>query len=83
MSNDREDIVAERPPRNQRFDGPLWATNSPNALRNGSLRQARGRQKNNDIKWLPFLDIYRTMCIAPSPDFLRALEGISALRVAA
>jgi hypothetical protein len=29
------------------------------------------------------LDIYRTMCIAPSPDFLRALEGISALRVAA
>jgi hypothetical protein len=34
-------------------------------------------------KWLPFLDTYRTMCIAPSPDFLQALEGISALRVAA
>jgi hypothetical protein len=33
--------------------------------------------------WLPFLDAYRTMCIAPSPDFLQSLEGISALRVAA
>ena len=33
--------------------------------------------------WLPFLDTYRTMCIAPSPDFLQALEGISALRLAA
>jgi len=32
---------------------------------------------------LPFLDAYRTMCIAPSPDFLQALEGISALWVAA
>ena len=28
-------------------------------------------------------DAYRTMCIAPRPDFLRALEGISALRLAA
>ena len=33
--------------------------------------------------WLPFLNAYRTMCIAPSPDFLLALEGISALRIAA
>jgi hypothetical protein len=33
--------------------------------------------------WLPFLDAYRTMCIAPSPDFLQALEGLSALPVAA
>jgi hypothetical protein len=29
------------------------------------------------------LDTYRTMCIAPSPDFLQVLERISALRVAA
>jgi hypothetical protein len=33
--------------------------------------------------WLPFLNTYRTMCTAPSLDFLEALEGISALRVAA
>jgi len=33
--------------------------------------------------WLPFLNTYRTMCTAPSPDFLQALEGISALRVVA
>ena len=25
--------------------------------------------------WLPFLNAYRTICIAPSVDFLRALEG--------
>ena len=29
------------------------------------------------------MNSYRTMCIAPSPDFLLALEGISALRVTA
>jgi len=34
-------------------------------------------------RWLPFLDAYRTMCIAPSPDFLQALEGVCALQVAA
>ena len=34
-------------------------------------------------KWLPFLDTYRTMCTAPSPDFLQALDGISTLRLAA
>jgi hypothetical protein len=33
--------------------------------------------------WLPFLNTYRTMCTAPSPDFLQALEGISALWVVA
>jgi hypothetical protein len=54
-----------------------------NTRGSGSFRQAHNRQNNSEIKWLPFLDIYRTMCIAPSPDFLRALEGISALRVAA
>jgi hypothetical protein len=26
--------------------------------------------------WLPFLDTYRTMCMAPQPDFRRLLEGI-------
>jgi hypothetical protein len=30
-----------------------------------------------------FLNTYRTMCTAPSPDFLEALEVISALWVAA
>jgi len=30
---------------------------------------------------LPFLDTYRTMCNAPSADFLQTLKGISAVRV--
>jgi hypothetical protein len=29
-------------------------------------------------KRVPFLDAYRTMCVAPSLDFLQILEGISA-----
>jgi hypothetical protein len=27
-------------------------------------------------KWLPFLNTYRTMCIAPEPDVRRAFEEI-------
>jgi hypothetical protein len=33
--------------------------------------------------WLPFLDTYRTMCLAPQPDFKRTLEGVRAMRLAA
>jgi len=33
--------------------------------------------------WLPFLNTYRTMCIAPEPDFRRVLEEIRELRLAA
>jgi hypothetical protein len=33
--------------------------------------------------WLPFVDAYRTMCLAPNPDFLRTLEGIRQLQMAA
>ena len=30
---------------------------------------------NHDQFSLPFLHTYRTMCTAPNPDFLQALEG--------
>lgn len=33
--------------------------------------------------WLPFLNTYRTMCIAPEPGFKRVLEDIRDLRLAA
>jgi hypothetical protein len=33
--------------------------------------------------WLPFLDTYRTMCLAPQPDFRRVLEEVRAMRTAA
>ena len=47
------------------------------------LQSGEASMLTHCFSWLPFLDTYRTMCIAPSPDFLQALEGISALRVAA
>lgn len=33
--------------------------------------------------WLPFLNAYRTMCLAPEPDFRRVLEEIRDMRLAA
>ena len=30
--------------------------------------------------WLPFLDTYRTMCVAPAGDFRRLLQQVSALQ---
>jgi hypothetical protein len=33
--------------------------------------------------WLPFLDTYRTMCLAPQPDFRRVLENVLAMELAA
>jgi hypothetical protein len=33
--------------------------------------------------WLPFLDTYRTMCLAPQPDFRRVLAGVRAMELAA
>jgi hypothetical protein len=46
-------------------------------------RRRRDLQRGDSVagKRVPFLNAYRTMCIAPSPDFLPALEGISALRI--
>jgi len=32
---------------------------------------------------LPFLDTYRTMCLAPQPEFLRLLEQAGDLPIAA
>jgi hypothetical protein len=33
--------------------------------------------------WLPFLNTYRTMCIAPEPAFKRVLENIRQFQLAA
>jgi hypothetical protein len=35
------------------------------------------------LGWLPFLNTYRTMCVAPEPDFRRLLEDIRELQIAA
>jgi hypothetical protein len=31
--------------------------------------------------WLAFLDTYRTMCVAPQPEFRHLLEGVRAMRL--
>jgi hypothetical protein len=28
------------------------------------------------MEWLPFLDTYRTMCVAPEPELRCLLEGV-------
>jgi hypothetical protein len=33
--------------------------------------------------WLPFLNTYRTMCLAPQPDFRRILEDVRVMQLAA
>jgi hypothetical protein len=40
------------------------------------------KSAKNEI-WLPFLDTYRTMCLAPQPDFRRILEDVLAMQLAA
>jgi hypothetical protein len=35
------------------------------------------------LRWLPFLNIYRTMCLAPDPVFRRVLQEIRELGLAA
>ena len=34
------------------------------------------------FSWLPFLDTYRTMCLAPQPEFREALEHIRSMQLA-
>jgi hypothetical protein len=46
------------------------------------LVQQRKEGKASGIKWLPFLDTYRTMCRAPEPAFRRVLEEIRELQFA-
>jgi len=36
-----------------------------------------------DIRWLPFLDTYRTMCRAPEPALRQILENVRELGFAA
>ena len=40
------------------------------------------RTAKNEI-WLPFLDTYRTMCLAPQDNFRRVLEEVREMRLAA
>ncbi len=32
--------------------------------------------------WLPFLDTYRTLCLTPGPELVRALQDVRSLSMA-
>jgi len=38
---------------------------------------------SDHTSWLPFLNTYRTMCLAPQPDFRRVLDDVRAMQLAA
>jgi hypothetical protein len=45
--------------------------------------ETENTQQYREVLWLPFLDTYRTMCLAPQPDFRRVLEDVRAMQLAA
>jgi len=45
-----------------------------------ALRNSRHDARRD---WLPFLNTYRTMCLAPRPEFWRVLEQVREMRLAA
>jgi hypothetical protein len=53
------------------------------ARRTAETKPAAKTPKDQARQWLPFLNTYRTMCLAPQPDFLRILQDIRDLRLAA
>ena len=46
-------------------------------------RFPRNMAHRDRTDWLPFLNAFRTMCLAPEPAFQRVLEQVGEMRVAA
>jgi hypothetical protein len=55
----------------------------PNPRECRTFPRERRHSRKNRCAWLPFLDTYRTMCLAPQPDFRRVLEDVRAMQLAA
>jgi hypothetical protein len=53
------------------------------AASGGVVKSATNDVRSFVPKWLPFLDTYRTMCLAPEPAFRQVLEDVRELRFAA
>src|SRR6202035_2257327 len=53
----------------------------PNPRKRRTFPCERRHSRKNRHAWLPFLDTYRTMCLAP--DFRRVLEDVRAMQLAA
>jgi hypothetical protein len=66
-------------------DCSIFVGTSQTRVASGGLAEAKklGFLLVSAIPWLPFLDTYRTMCVAPEPDFLRMLEEVRGMRIAA
>ena len=52
-------------------------------MRNLLIRRWRKGTRQKSEKWYPFLDTYRTLCLAPEPDFERILTEIRSLTAVA
>ena len=66
-------------PRKTKFARAKSRANRP--AKPGNIPSGSQYQALNN--WLPFLDTYRTMCLAPQPDFRRVLAGVLAMELAA
>jgi len=68
---------------------PVDSVRSDTALtpiNDGAIRETAGSGHSTRYSrscWLPFLNAYRTMCLAPVPDFRRILEEIPGLQMSA
>ena len=48
-----------------------------------NLSMRRLSTDSGGISWQPFLDTYRTLCVAPEPPLRRLLEGIREMQFVA
>ncbi len=68
---------------NARNCRPETGGSQPNSREYQRFSPTRKNQPGDRTAWLPFLDTYRTMCLAPQPDFRRLLEDVLAFQLAA
>ena len=86
IENWSEETAPEIYPSRDRESGTYWPetrAGQPNPLecrRFSHTCKSHGRDRTG---WLPFLDTYRTMCLAPQPDFRQVLEEARVTRLAA
>ena len=65
-----------------RYNSNLRDAAARRLLRHEPASRTRPIRRKNET-WVPFLDTYRTMCLAPQPDFRRVLDDVGAMQLAA
>jgi hypothetical protein len=66
-----------------RFQGEFAEVSARTGFESSTGACQQDIDKYGRISWLGVLDTYRTMCVAPGQDFLRVLEEIRRMRLAA